>query len=66
MGDPGEGREASLPRFTNNTAFVVVVVVIVIVVVVVVVIVVFIVAQLYKLRLKLPSSSLLFAVSASL
>ena len=66
MGDPGEGREASLPRFTNNTAFVLVVVVIVIVVVVVVVIVVFIVAQLYKLRLKLPSSSLLFAVSASL
>ena len=67
MGDPGEGREASLPRFTNNIAFVVVVVVVVvIVVVVVVVIVVFIVAQLYKLRLKLPSSSLLFAVSASL
>ena len=66
MGDPGEGREASLPRFTNNTVCVVVVVVIVIVVVVVVVIVVFIVAQLYKLRLKLPSSSLLFAVSASL
>ena len=39
MGDPGEGREASLPRFTNNIAFVFVVVVIVIVVVV---------AQVYK------------------
>ena len=62
MGDPGEGREASLPRFTNDTAFVVVV----IAVVVVVVVVVFIVAQLYKLRLKLLSSLLLFAVSASL
>ena len=49
MGDPGEGREASLPRFTNDTAFVVVV----IAVVVVVVVVVFIVAQLYKLRLKI-------------
>ena len=56
MGDPGEGREASLPRFTNNIAFVVVVVVVV----------VFIVAQLYKLRLRLHSSSLLFAVSAYL
>ena len=67
MGDPGEGREASLPRFTNNIAFVVVVVVVIVmVVVVVVVIVVFIVAQVYKLCLKLPSSSLLFAVSASL
>ena len=30
MGDPGEGREASLPRFTNNIAFVVVVVVVVV------------------------------------
>ena len=66
MGDPGEGREASLPRFTNNTAFVVVVVVVIVIVVVVVVIVVFIVAQVYKLRLKLLSSLLLFAVSASL
>ena len=67
MGDPGEGREASLPRFTNNIAFVVVVVVVIVmVVVVVVVIVVFIVAQVYKLRLGLPSSSLLFAFSASL
>ena len=68
MGDPGEGREASLPRFTNNIAFVVVVVVVIVIVivVVVVVIVVFIVAQVYKLRLGLPSSSLLFAFSASL
>ena len=69
MGDPGEGREASLPRFTkNNIAFVVVVVVVIVIVivVVVVVIVVFIVAQVYKLRLKLLPSLLLFAVSASL
>ena len=70
MGDPGEGREASLPRFTNNTAFVVVVVVVIVIVVVVVVVVVvfvvFILAQVYKLRLKLLSSLLLFAVSASL
>ena len=43
MGDPGEGREASLPRFTNNIAFVVVVVVVVVVIVIVVV-----VAQVYK------------------
>ena len=44
MGDPGEGREASLPRFTNNIAFVVVVVVVVVVVIVIVVVV----AQVYK------------------